>query len=155
MARRTSPDIGGAGAAGSPLHPATQMRLVRDAFDAWSNGSGSIYELMDDDAAIVVAGTSPHSGTFGKQVFLRDVAAPFMARFAVPPAPRLRDLWSNKRGVVAAADATGTRRDGQPYANAYVFIFDFRDARVVQVTEFLDLAAFERVWDGVVPEGGA
>lgn len=125
--------------------------MVRAAFAAWVAGSGSIYDLLDADAPIVLPGTTPHCGTFAKDAFLRNTAAPFMARFSKPPAPRLLDLWSNPRGVVVTADATGTLRDGRPYANHYVFLFDVEDGRATRVTEFLDMAAFERVWDEVEP----
>ena len=124
-------------------------RLVREAFKAWRTGTGSMYDLMDDGATIAIPGTTPHCGAFTKEAFLRDTAAPFAARFAVPPIPQLRDVWSNPRGVVAAADATGTTRDGKPYANSYVFIFEMDGDRATKLTEYLDMAAFEAVWDGV------
>lgn len=124
-------------------------QLVQAAFAAWSTGTGSIYDLMDAGTEIVLPGTSPNCGAFRKDAFLRDIAVPFVARFAEPPVPQLRDLWSNARGVVATADATATTRDGRPYANAYVFIFEFSGTRVARVTEFLDMAAFEAVWNGV------
>ena len=50
------------------------------------------------------------------------------------------------------ADATGTTRDGQSYANAYIFAFEMAGARAKRVTEFLDMAAFSAVWDRVEPE---
>ena len=54
--------------------------------------------------------------------------------------------------MAALADATGTTRDGQPYANTYVFVFEMAGRRVTRVTEFLDMAAFNTVWDRVAPE---
>ena len=50
-----------------------------------------------------------------------------------------------------AADATGITRDGQSYANSYVFVFEMEGPRVTRVTEFLDMAAFNAVWDRVQP----
>ncbi len=126
-------------------------RAVRRAFAAWSRGEGSIYDLMDADTQIVIPGTSPHCGTFSKAAFLRDVAAPFMARFAEPPAPQLRATWGNAGALVVLADATGVTRDGQAYANAYVFVFEMTGRRVTRVTEFLDMTAFNAVWDRVEP----
>ena len=126
-------------------------RTVRRAFQAWGGGEGSIYDLMDANTEIVIPGTAVHCGAYRKDAFLRDVAGPFGARFAKPPLPQLRALWS-KAGIVAAlADATGTTRDGQPYTNAYVFVFEMAGRRVTRVTEFLDMAAFNAVWDRVAP----
>ena len=50
------------------------------------------------------------------------------------------------------ADGTGAARDGQSYANAYVFAFAMDGRRVRRVTEFLDMAAFNAVWDRIEPE---
>ena len=106
---------------------------------------------MDDCAQIVIRGTTVHSGAYRKDAFLAEVAGPFVARFSTPPAPRLVALWSDGPTVVVQAEACGTTLDGASYANAYVFIFGFAHGRVVRVTEFLDMAAFEAVWERVEP----
>lgn len=126
-------------------------RALRRAFAAWSRGEGSIYDLMDEDAEVVVSGSTAHGGAYRKAAFLREVAGPFVARFTAPPRPRFRALWTDGPRVAVLADAEGTTRDARPYANTYVFIFEMRRGRVTKVTEFLDMAAFEAVWDGVVP----
>ena len=126
-------------------------RAIRRAIAKWAQGAGSIYDLMDDDAEIVIPGTPAHSGTYRKDVFLAEVAGPFVARFSAPPLPRLVALWSDGPTVVVRAEAGGTTRDGAGYANAYVFIFEFARWRIVRVTEFLDMAAFEAVWDSGEP----
>ncbi len=126
-------------------------RAIRRAFAAWVQGTGSIYYLMDDDAEIVIPGTTAHSGAYRKDAFLAEVAGPFVARFSAPPLPRLVALWSDGPTVVVQAEAGGITRDGAGYANAYMFIFEFAGKRVARVTEFLDMAAFEAVWDHVEP----
>ena len=126
-------------------------RAVRRAFAAWAHGTGSIYDLMDDDAEIVISGATAHSGAYRKSAFLAEVAGPFVARFSTPPVPRLVALWSDGPTMVVRAEAGGTTRDGASYANTYVFIFEFARGRVARVTEVLDMAAFEAVWDGVEP----
>ena len=136
-------------AAWSWTRPAT---AVRRAFRAWGTGEGSIYDLMDADAEVVVPGSAPHCGTWRKEAFLRDVATPFVARFAEPPVPRLWALWAGADGIIVRADATGTTLGGHRYANDYVFLFEMEGQRVTKVTEFLDMAAFNAVWDSVEPE---
>ena len=125
---------------------------IRRAFRAWGNGDGSIYDLMDADTEVVIPGSAPHCGSWRKDAFLREVAAPFGARFVEPPLPRLRALWTGADGIVAQADATGKTRDGQLYANDYFFLFEMKGQRITRVTEFLDMAAFNTVWDTVDPE---
>ena len=128
-----------------------QTRAVRRAFQVWGRGEGSIYDLMEANTEIVIPGTAAHCGAYRKDVFLREVAGPFGACFAKPPLPHLRALWSKGGTVAALADATGMTRDGQPYANTYVFVFEMAGRRVTRVTEFLDMAAFNAVWDRVAP----
>ena len=130
----------------------TPSRAVRRAFAAWGTGEGSIYDLMNAETEIVIPGAQAHCGIYRKDVFLRDVAGPFGARFTTPPVPRLRTLWASGKTVAAMADATGTTRDGQPYANAYVFVFEMAGQRVEKLTEFLDMSAFNAVWDRVEPK---
>lgn len=127
-------------------------RAIRRSFDAWASGCGSFYDLMDDDAEVVLAGTAPHAGSYRKVAFMRDVAVPLMARFASPPVPRLRRLWASSRSVVVDADAVGATLDGQPYAQAYIFIFEMARGRVSKVTEYLDMAVFNTVWNRVAPQ---
>ncbi len=146
------PLIAGLAAAGAFARKLTPARAVRRAFTAWEAGTGSIHDLMDADTTIVIPGTAAHCGAYLRDDFLRNVADPFRARFAEPPVPRLRRLWADGRTVAAMADATGTARDGRPYANAYIFVFEFAGARVATVTEFLDMAAFNTVWDRIPTE---
>ena len=122
---------------------------VRGAFQAWRAGTGSPYDLMDDDAEVVVAGTSAHCGSYRKDTFMREVAGPFTARFAAPPVPRLRRLWATDDTVAVWADAVGTTHDHRPYSNSYVFVFEMSAHRIARVTEYLDMAAFGAVWDRV------
>ena len=100
------PLIVGVAAAGAFARKRTSARAVRRAFAAWEAGTGSIHDLMDADTTIVIPGTAAHCGAYRRDDFLRDVAGPFRARFAVPPVPRLRRLWTDGGTVAAMADAT-------------------------------------------------
>lgn len=153
MGKLTTPMLLLLGAAGrgvaTGLAQSANLRIVRETFRKWSAGEGSLNDLMTEDAVVVIPGTAAHCGTFSKGVFVRDVAAPFMARFSRPPAPQARKLWCGGDDVVVLAEAEGTRRDGKPYANSYVFVLTMRGGRIVRATEFLDMAAFNDVWDHV------
>ncbi len=159
MSKLTSPMLfllgatGGAVAAG--FARSSNLRAVREAFRKWSAGEGSLFDLMTDDAVIVIPGIARHCGTFSKSVFVEDVATPFMARFSAPPTPRARKIWSDGDDIAVLAEAEGTRRDGEPYANCYVFVLKMRGGRVVRATEFLDMTAFNDVWNQVEPRPNA
>ena len=159
MSKLTNPGVFLLGAAGGAIANgvarSANLRAVRGVFRKWSAGEASLFDLMTDDAVIVIPGTAPHCGTFSKSVFARDVAAPFMARFSRPPAPRATKVWSDGDDVAVLAKAEGMRRDGKPYANSYVFVLKMRGGRVVRATEFLDMTAFNDVWDHVEPKPNA
>ena len=121
-------------------------QLVEEAFDGWSRGQGSILDLMDDDGVVIIPGISAHCGTFSKQEFVATVAAPFMSRFSKPPVPRPTKMVADGDDVIVIADAVGVTLEGRSYRNDYVFSLSFRDGRLVQAVEFLDMAAFNVVW---------
>ncbi len=126
-------------------------QIVEEAFDRWSKGQGSILDLIDDDGIIVIPGTVPHCGAVCKRDFAANVATPFMSRFSKPPVPRPSTIMADGDEVIVIADAEGTTLDGKAYRNNYVFLLTFRESRLVKATEFLDLAAFNVVWDSVLP----
>ncbi len=127
------------------------LRIVREAFSKRSTEAGSILDLMPADGIVVIPGTVPHCGAFSKSQFVIEVATPFLARFSKPPVPRPRKIWADGDDVAVVADAEGTMLNGRPYANSYVFILELRDGLLMKATEFLDMSAFNAVWDSVDP----
>ena len=139
MSRLTSPMLFLLGATGGAITASVarsaNLRAVRGAFRKWSAGGALLFDLMTDDAVIVIPGTAPNCGAFSKSVFMRDVAGPFMARFSRAPAPHATKVWSDGDDVAVLAKAEGMRRDGRPCANSYVFVLKMRAGRVVHATE--------------------
>ena len=127
-------------------------RIVEEAFNSWRMGQGSILDLMGDDGTIVIPGTAAHCGTMSKREFVANVATPFMNRFSVQPVPRPSKIMADGEDVIVVADAEGTTLDGKAYRNDYVFVLEFREGRLVKATEFLDMVAFNLVWDSVMPK---
>ena len=126
-------------------------QVVELAFDRWSAGKGSILDLMDDSGIVVIPGVAPHCGTKSKREFMVEVATPFMTKFSKPPVPRPSRIMADGDCVIVVAEAEGTTRKGETYRNNYVFVLEFRESRLVKATEFLDMVAFNLVWDSVSP----
>ena len=129
--------------------------VVEDAFNRWGAGKGSILDLMGADGTVIIPGTAPHCGSKGKQEFMTDVATPFMSRFSKPPVPLLSKIMADGDDVIVVAEADGTTLDGKAYHNSYVFVLEFREGRLMKATEFLDMVAFNAVWDSVPPKDQA
>ncbi len=130
----------------------SNAELVLQAFKDWGDGRGSFFDIVSPDAVWTIPGTSAHCGTWhGRDVFLSEIAKPFLARFATPFLPTVRRIWVDGETVVVLWDSRSTDRDGKPYANSYVYIMTFQDGLATEVTAFLDMAAFNDVWDRVRP----
>ena len=52
---------------------------------------------------------------------------------------------------IVVAEADGMTLDGNAYHNSYVFVLEFREGRLMKAIEFLDMVAFNAVWDSVPP----
>ena len=127
-------------------------RIVEEAFDNWSRGQGTILDLMGDDGTIVIPGIAPHCGEMSKREFVANVATPFMNRFSIPPVPRPSKIMADGESVIVVAHAEGTTLDGKAYRNDYVFVLEFEEGRLMTATEFLDMVAFNAVWNNVPPK---
>jgi ketosteroid isomerase-like protein len=104
----------------APADPSGNKATVRRAFDAWSSGTGSPYDLLADGASWTITGNSLASKTYpSREAFITEVIRPFNARMRVGLKPDIRNIYAEGDTVVVFFDARGTARDGKPYANTY------------------------------------
>ena len=126
--------------------------IVQASFDAWRAGTGSPFELLAQDASWTIVGDSVASRTYGgRDAFLDEVIRPFNARMAGGLKPSIRNIYSDGDTVIVFFDASGTTRDGKPYANTYAWFLDMRDGKVVKAFAFFDSLAFNDLWKRVSP----
>lgn len=127
-------------------------RLVREAFDRWSAGTGGPFELLTDDASWTITGSSPVSKTYAsKEDFMAGVIRPFNARMTQPLKPTVRGLHADGDTVVVLFDGASECVDGQPYRNTYAWFIRMEDGRAVEVTAFFDTRLFDEMWERVAP----
>ena len=63
----------------------SNKNTIQAAFDAWRNGTGSVFDLLAPDASWTIVGNSPVSRTFNsKQQFMGVVITPFNKRLSKP-----------------------------------------------------------------------
>lgn len=129
--------------------------LVAKGFEAWANGTGSPYDLLADDASWTITGNSMAAKTYPtKEAFMSEVIRPFNARMRARLIPSVRKLYADGDTVIAFFDASGTARDGKPYANTYAWILEMKDGKIVRANAFFDSIAFDDFWKRV-PEKAA
>jgi uncharacterized protein len=77
--------------------------------------------------------------------------SPFNARMSVGLKPTIRNIYADGDTVIIFFDASGTARDGKPYANTYAWFFDMRDGKVIKASAFFDSVEFNEFWQRVTP----
>ncbi len=125
--------------------------IVEKAFADWQAARGSFYDLVTDDGFVTIAGQSPHSGTFTKAAFLRDRAKPFQARFSTPIVPTRWTISAVDDEVFVRWDSTAVACDGKSYVNSYAYFITMQGGRATALTMFLDMGAFDDVWNRCQP----
>lgn len=126
---------------------------IEAGFDAWRNGTGSIFDLLTPDAKWTIVGNAPVSRTYSsRQEFLDLVIHPFNARLSSRLVPTVRGIYADGDMVIALFDGAGTARDGKPYENTYTWYMRLRDGKIVQVTAFFDTIHFTDFWTRVQPQ---
>lgn len=132
--------------------PDRNTDIVRRAFDAWAAGTGGPYDLLADDAVWTITGHSLASKTYpNRDAFLDEVIRPFNARMRAGLKPTIRHLYRDGDTVIVFFDASGTARDGKPYANTYAWFLELRDGRIVKAFAFFDSIVFDEFWTRVSP----
>lgn len=122
-------------------------KIVAAAFEAWRNGTGSVFDLLDLDAQWTITGSSPMSKTYtGRQQFLDEVITPFGRRISAPLEPDVRGLYADGDTVVIVWDGATVAKDGKPYRNTYVWVFEMKDGRVRRAVAFFDTVEFDDLW---------
>jgi ketosteroid isomerase-like protein len=127
-------------------------RLVQTAFDRWKSGTGSPFDLLAASASWTIEGNSLVSKTYvSKEDFLRSVIRPFNARMAGHLTPSIHGIYADNKTVIIHFDADGVARDGKPYHNTYVWIFEIEHDLVVRAVAMFDSLEFNDLWTRVQP----
>jgi uncharacterized protein len=131
---------------------ARNKAIVEASFKAWSDGTGSPFDLLTEDATWTIVGRSVASKEYkGRETFLREVIRPFNARMREPLKPEIRSVYTDDDTVIVFFDAKGMARDGNPYVNTYAWFLVMRDGRVTSASAFFDSVEFNEFWARVSP----
>jgi ketosteroid isomerase-like protein len=129
------------------------LELVQAGFDAWRNGTGSVFDLLAPDAKWTIVGNAPVSRTYtSRQEFMDVVIKPFNARLSRRLVPSVRGIYADGDMVIALFDADAVARDGKPYRNTYTWYMQMRGGKIVDVIAFFDTIEFTDFWTRVKPQ---
>ncbi|HEU5386558.1 MAG TPA: nuclear transport factor 2 family protein [Streptosporangiaceae bacterium] len=133
----------------------TNREIIRQAFEAWRQGTGLITDVFAPGMVWRIEGHSAAAREYrGTQQFVDEVLAPFGARFAggEPFRPvTIRGVFADGDTVVVIWDGRGVANDGRPYENSYAWIMKLDNGKVVDGTAFFDSISFDDLWSRVQP----
>lgn len=136
-------------------HTETNRTTIRQAFDAWRDGTQAITDVFAAAMVWRIEGHSLASKQYeNKQQFIDEVLAPFGARFlpADPFRPTaIRSVHADGDTVIVLWDGRGITNDGTPYENSYAWFMKLHDGKVVHGTAFYDSISFNDLWTRVQP----
>ena len=134
----------------------TNRNIIRRAFDAWQQGTGSVTEVFAPGMVWRIEGHSAASKEYGsKQQFIDEVLTPFGARFTASEPFRpvtIRAVYADGDTVIVIWDGRGIASDGRPYENSYVWIMKLDGGKVIDGTAFYDSISFNDLWVRVQPQ---
>ena len=116
---------------------------VRDAFQTWAEGGGSVFNLLTDDVVWTIPGSTAGAGKWhGQQAYIEAAVTPLFHKLAAPTHPELTGVWADGDQVIVRWRQNTPLKAGGSYRNEYAWFFTMRDEKVTAVTAFLDLGAY-------------
>ena len=103
---------------------AANREIIRQAFDAWRQGTGAVTAVFAPGMTWRIEGHSAASKEYGsKQQFIDEVLTPFGTRFTTSEPFRpvaIRSVYADGDTVIVVWDGRGIATDGLPYESSYV-----------------------------------
>lgn len=127
------------------MNETTNREIIRDGFEAWSAGRGSVFDLLADDAVWTIVGNSA-AGTYQSRAeFLDRVIRPFK-RTALHSARAdgARALRRRRHGNLLRRLSHGARQP--PLQQHLHVVLELQDGAVTNASAFFDLIAFDDLW---------
>ena len=125
----------------------TNKQLVKTYFEKWSSGTGSFFDLLDENVQWTISGSSALSKIYtSKKQLIDEVIDPLNERLSKRIVPSVRNIYQDSNTVIAIWDGSATALDGQPYNVSYAWFMEMKDGKIVKVTAFLDTLDFETIF---------
>jgi len=134
-----------------------KRRIVTDAFDAWSAGTGYVSSIVADTMTWEIVGHSAASRRYASAAeFIAEVLEPFGARFSTDRPFRpvvIRQVVAEGDNVVVFWDGEGETIIGTTYRNTYAWFMTLDDdGKIINGSAFYDSISFNELWKTVVPK---
>ncbi len=125
--------------------PLNHKQLVEQAFNQWSQGTGSPFDLLAEDAQWTIMGPTASAKTYNLSDFQKMVIQPFNKRLATRLKPTVHAIYQDGDEIIILFEAEVTLINGQIYRNSYAWFFSMQQGQVINVRAVLDLNAYDAV----------
>lgn len=125
--------------------PLNDKQLVENAFNQWSQGTGSPFDLLTADARWTIMGPTESAKTYNLSDFQKMVIQPFNKRLATRLKPTVHAIYQDSEEIIILFEAEATLINGENYQNSYAWFFTMQQGKVVNVRAVLDLNAYDAV----------
>jgi ketosteroid isomerase-like protein len=128
-------------------------KIIVDAFNGWTEGTGNFFDLLDDNVEWTITGNTQFAKTYiGRQQFINEVIVPLNKRLKVKIVPTVLAVYEDGNTVIVRWDGTATANDGITYTNNYAWFMTMSHGKIVKVTAFFDAADLVTLFKRVPPE---
>ena len=108
----------------------------------------SCFAQLADDVTWTNIGSTQYSGTYrGKAVLMEELLGPLFGKLKAGIFSTVDNIIAEGDMVVAQSRGTAETLDGRTYNNTYCHVFKLRDEKIAEVTEYLDTALINDVFD--------
>lgn len=116
------------------------QKIVENAFNDWVKGTGSFFDLLDENMVWHVTGRAPFSGVYrGKQEFMDKAVMPINNFLSTSIKPQLIDINASKDIIWLQWKGAATAVTGDQYVNEYAWKLKFdNEGKIIAVDAFLD-----------------
>jgi len=124
-------------------------RIIQTFFDSGNCGDmESCFAQLADDVTWTNIGSTQYSGTYrGKAVLMEELLGPLFGKLKAGIFSTVDNIIAEGDMVVAQSRGTAETLDGRTYNNTYCHVFKLRDEKIAEVTEYLDTALINDVFD--------
>lgn len=132
----------------TPETTAKNKEEIRKGFERWHTGTGSFFDLLDENMTWTITGSTPYSKTYnGKKALMDEVINPLNQRLSKKIVPTVRNIYADGDTVIAIWDGEATAKDGKPYLGTYSWSMQLDKGKIIKVVAFLDGIAFTDIME--------
>ena len=123
--------------------------IIQEFFQAGNQGEiERCIQLLADDVKWTDIGSTRFSGTYiGKDDLSANLLGPLFSQLKAGIFSVLENIVAEGEFVVVQSRGEAETVGGKPYNNTYCHIFKVRDGKIREVTEYLDTALVDAVFE--------